>query len=138
MLELLYIYEEKFLDLSIFLLHFLKVRVWMTVHGIYYKKRCFRAFQKLLVLTGKKWQDNIGTRFWSEWEKFVIDIGEWLWHLSKYCPIFWSCLQFFLIGIIAGNWSVIKEYSWFSDISRSKSWVLWVFVLRMLIQKEEI
>ena len=30
------------------------------------------------------------------------------------------------------------EYSLFSDISRSKSWVLWIFVLRMQIQEEKI
>ena len=87
----------------------------------------FQSFSKLLFLTGKKWWDNIGTRFRSEWEKFVIDIGEWLWHLSEYCPIFWSCLQFFLVGVVAGNWSVRMEYSLFSDISGSKSWELMDF-----------
>ena len=100
--------------------------------------KMFQSFSKATLSSWKEVQDNIGTRFWSAWEKFVIDIGEWLRHLSKYCPIFWSYLQFFLIGIIAWNWSVIMEYSLFSDISRIKSWVLWIFVLRMQIQKEKI
>ena len=72
-------------------------------------------------------------------EKVVINIGEWLWHLSKYCPFFWSCLQFVLIvHCWKFSWSIIMEFPLFYNISRSKSWVSLIFVFWLQIQKEEI
>ena len=105
-------------------------------------RKLISSWWKLLIvflLTGREWQDNIGTRCWSEWGKCVINIGEWLWHLNEYCPLFWSCLQFILIGRCwKFSWSIIMDYSSFSDISRSKTWVSSIFVFWIQIQKEEI
>ena len=103
----------------------------MNFHEIYYENRflkCSKTFQKLLLLTGRKWQDSFGTKFRSEWEKCFVNVGEWLEHLDKQCSIFWSCLQFVLLGRCwKFSWSIIMEYPLLSDIPRSKLWVSFLF-----------
>ena len=112
----------------------------MIVHGIYYKKifkdvpEVFKSYSLLLKRSDKTiLGQGFGLNEKSLLEMLVLleILLEMLWHLSKYCPIFWSGLQFLLIGISAGNWSIIMEYSSFRDISKNKSWVLWIFVLRI-------
>ena len=64
----------------------LKVSVQITVHKIYCKYMFLKISQSFLKRKeGRKWQDNIRTSFWSEWEKFVGNIKKWLWHLCEHC-----------------------------------------------------
>ena len=91
------------------LLYFFKFRVWMTVHGIYNEnifKDVPELFKSYSFLLERSDRTKLGQGFGLS-ERSVIDIGEWLWYLSDYCPVFWSCLHFFPIEIVAGNWSVI-------------------------------
>ena len=96
---------------------FLKFRVWMTVHGIYYKnifKDVLELFKSYSFLLERRDRTIILEQGFGLSEKSVIDIGEWLWHLSEYCPHFWNSLQFFLIGV-----AIMKHF--FSVISQQVS-----------------
>ena len=127
------------------LLDFLKFRAWVTVHEIYYKNNFLKMFQSCLEaslsywkeVTGQYW-DNILVEwhgFWSICYKHWWLVGTFEWILFN----FWSCLQFVLLARCwKFSWSVIMEYSLFIDIRRSKSWMSWVFLFRMRIQKEGI
>ena len=117
------------------------IRHWMHELLYIFRFKYFTTFFQNLEFGEKpiRFTNNNEARFWSEWEKLVINIGEWLWYLSKYCPICWSCLQFVLIGRCwKFSWSIMMEYSLFSDIARNKSWVSWIFVFWIQIRKEEI
>ena len=59
----------------------------------------------------KKFNSNIETGVFVWVRKIVINTGEWLWHSSEHCPVFWSCLQFVLFGHCwKFLWSIIMEY----------------------------
>ena len=60
---------------------------------------CSKAFSKAIFI-GRKWQDKIDKDFLSWGEKNGKSINKLWWHLIEHhCPILWSCLQFFLLGL---------------------------------------
>ena len=93
MLKLLYIYTWKVFRSFCYIFWNLEFD-WISMRFTMktdFLKMFSKAFQKLLLLTGRKWQDSVGTKFRSEWE-ISVNIGEWLGHFHKHCSIFWSCL----------------------------------------------
>ena len=98
----------RFLDLSI-LLHFWNLEFEWQSMGFTIKT--FRSSDRTI----------LGQSF-SLSEKSVMDIGEWLWHLSEYCPNFWNSLQFFLIGV-----AIMKHFFSVTSQQVSHEWYGFLF-----------
>ena len=78
MLKLLYIYTWKVFRSFCYIFWNLEFD-WISMRFTMktdFLKMFSKAFQKLLLLTGRKWQDSVGEKFRFEWEKFVVNIGK--------------------------------------------------------------